>query len=186
MPLSGSLDTDGLGTLTWTTSVIGAHSFLAFFDYEIDEPINTFFNEYGDSAGTLASGQSWEIDEPGYVFGDIYDNVLAGTLDNFNNVPAGLEDDVSMAMGWDFTLNVDETAIISLILTDDISEIDTSQFYLSHTDPESVDAPYTVYFSSILSIESGPVKPVPEPGTILLTATALAGLFGWGTRRSKK
>jgi hypothetical protein len=118
MPTSGALDGEGLGTLTWSTNAVGAHSFIAFFDHEIDEPLNTFYNEFGTAAGSPAAGQSWEIDEPSYVFGDIYWNVLDGALDNTNGVPAGFDDDVSMAMGWNFTLAADEIAIIELILAD--------------------------------------------------------------------
>jgi len=175
----GGTLTDGLGTLSWTTSAAGSHTFISFFDHEIDEPINTFFNEYGESNGTPAIDQSWEIDEPGYVFGDIYWNVLGGALDNSNAVPAAAPDDVSMALGWDFSLAVDETATISLILRD---MAPLSGFYLSHIDPESLE---TIYFSSGLDIRGGPgpgPAPIPEPGTILLVCTGLAGLFGLKTK----
>jgi hypothetical protein len=53
-------------------------SITAMFDFDIDTSSDTTFNENGALVGTLAAGQSWEIDEPGYVFGDVYDNVLSG------------------------------------------------------------------------------------------------------------
>ena len=173
MPTTGTL-TNGLGTLTWSTSLAGSHNFIAFFDHEIDEPINTFFNEYGIETGAAASGLSWEIDEPGYIFGDIYDNVLAGTLDNTNGVPPGWEDDVSMALGWDFLLAAGETGTITLNLSD-VAPSNPSYLYLSHTDPDSGN--YTIYFSSILTIEGGPIG-VPEPGTMILFGSLLLGLIG--------
>ena len=37
--------------------------------------------------------------EPGFLFGDIYTNVINGTLDNTNGVPSALPDDVSFALG---------------------------------------------------------------------------------------
>jgi hypothetical protein len=176
MPTTGSLDSDGLGTLSWTTSTPGNHTFIAFFDHEIDEATNTFFNEYGAATGSPANGQSWEIDEPGYLFGDIYDNVLAGSLDNSNGVPITAPDDVSMALGWDFSLNPGFVATIQLLLSD---KAPNSGFYLSQTDP---DSSVTIYYSSSLN-----VAPVPIPGAVLLLGSGLLGLsaVGWGRRKKE-
>lgn len=173
MPVSGALDAEGLGTLTWQTNAAGLHRFIAFFDHEIDEKTNTYFNEYGEAINTPNAGQSWEIDEPGFVFGDIYDNVLGGSLDNTNGVPQATPNDVSMAMGWGFTLTAGQNAIITLALA---GTAPGSGFYLSHRDPDSQQA---IFFSSALNIQGGGgPAPIPEPGTVILLFFGIFGIFG--------
>lgn len=176
--IAGFNTSTGLGTINFTTSTDGAHSFLAFFDHEIDEATNTFFNEYGNTSGLPASGQSWEIDEPGYSFGDIYTNFTNGTLDNNNGVPQDTPDDVSMAMGWNFFLAADETATITMTLS---ASQPNNGFYLAQYDP---DSQASIYFFSNLNIQGGGI--VPEPGTMLLMATGLTGLLGTCARRRMK
>ena len=178
MPTSGSLDASGLGTLTWTTSTAGPHNFIAFFDHELSEAVNTFFNEYGSPGGPPpGAGISWEIDEPGYVFGNIYGHVLAGALDGLNAVPSGSPEDVSMAWGWNFNLAAGETATITLALADTAP---ASGSYLRQTDPDSQEY---VYFSGALRTEGGGGPVIPEPATMMLFGSGLVGLAGLGRRK---
>ncbi len=179
----GGFDTGtGLGTISFSTSVDGAHSFLAFFDHEIDEATNTYFNEYGATSSSPVAGQSWEIDEPGYVYGDIHANFTTyGILDNSNGVPQDTPDDVSMAMGWNFTLAANETAWVTLYLSETAP---TSGFYLAQFDNDTTGA--GLYFSGNLNITGGGSNPVPEPATMLLMATGLTGLLGARARKKMK
>ena len=162
---------NGLGTVSITVTGVGDHYVGAFFDYEIDEDNTNFFNEYGFTSGTLATGQSWEIDEPGYVSGDIYTNTLHGSLDNSNTVPSGSENDVSMALGWDFILDAGETASITFLLS---TTAPSDGFFLGHHDPDTAGL-NTVYLSSSMEIEE---RTVPEPAAILLFGMGLLGLAG--------
>lgn len=154
----------GLGTLTATITGVGPHSVRLFLDIEIDETLNTFFNEYGEVSGVPGAGQSWEIDEPGYVFGDIFTNFTTGTLDNSNGVPAATPDDVSVALGWDFVLAADERAILTFTSS---PTAPPGGFYLRHVDTDSPDSIYFASRATILPIG------VPEPATLLLLGTGL-------------
>jgi hypothetical protein len=156
----------GLGTLTiqYTAAVAGNVFLGAFFDHEIDESINTFFNEVGAVSGTAAAGQSWEMDEPGFVFGDIYTNLLAGSLDN--TIGSATPDDVSMAMGWVFAAAAGDTVGVTFLVS---TNPPANPFYLRHYDP---DSDLAVYLSGSPTI--GPDFVVPEPGSVVLLATAAA------------
>jgi len=125
----------GLGSISITIDGEGDHYVLAFFDHEIDEEENTYFNEVGSATGTPAPGQSWEIDEPGWVDGDIYQNFRNNSLDNSIGISiwgnTDFPDDVSMAMGWVFTLDsILQRAIINFTITEIIP---TSGFYLTQS-----------------------------------------------------
>lgn len=181
MPGDGYLDpVTGLGSLSFTLSGAGDHSFISFFDLEFDAAHNTFFNEFGEAHGSAEAGQSWQIDEPGFLSGSIYDNLLNGALTNDNSVPESAPDDVSFALGWDFALAEGQSALISLIISELVPE---SGFYLSHTDPEmgaAFDQYQSVYFWSTLEIIGDAVS-VTESSAAALLAIGLGGL--WFRRR---
>jgi hypothetical protein len=168
----------GLGAIEYSVTGAGSHYFAAYVDHEIDESVNTFFNELGSASGTPGTGQTWEIDEPGFVFGNIYQNFLAGTLDG--TVGAAFADDVAMALGWSFTLDATQTATINLVLSD---VAPASGFFLEHNDPESGES---VFMSGVLTVQGQPPVGVPDGGaTFGLLLAAMAALQGLRSIRVK-
>lgn len=167
------IDGDGLGLISIAINTAGTYAIDAFFDYEFDDFSNSFFNESGSANGAAGVGQSWEIDEPGFVSGDIFDNWLNNDLDDMNAVPVGLEDDVSVALGWDFMLGANEVAELVFSVS---SIAPMSGFYLAHIDEDADDA---VFFSSTLNIRQLPPNPntIPEPTTMGMLLLGLSGLF---------
>lgn len=183
---SGFNWTTGLGTLTVSLTSAEAHNVIFYVDHEIDQTYNTWYNEYGAETGSLETGQSWEIDEPEYVYGNIYTNFSNGKLDNSNGVPITFPDDVSMALGWNFTLNPGFIANISYTVA---YAQPTGIFYLTQTDPDSLvtdpSSQASIYFWSDLAVRPQDVPPIPEPTTMVLMGTGIAGLLGWKKRQRK-
>jgi hypothetical protein len=179
-----NLGTDNTGTLSWditnnTGMDLSSTWLFGFLDAEIDTPVNTFFNESGGIANFIpgsgsgdTQADSWEIDEPGYAFGDIYNNILVGSLDNSNGI-AGT-DDVSLALGF----NIGELLIgEKLTVIFDLGLADNGG--LLHSDS---DSGMGFYFNGSVSKVD-----VPEPPILTLFLFGLLYLFvqAFMSRRSE-
>ncbi len=149
--------------------------FVLFLDADIDRDDNTFFNEYGTfislalpvgaPPGAIAATE-WEIDEPEYVFGNIYSHALAGVLDNSNGVPSSTVDDVSLALL--FSLG-DIAPGQFVTVTGTLSPTDAAG--LGHFDP---DSPYEFYFNGHAVTGDGGAAGVPEPSTFAMAFGAIS------------
>ncbi len=181
---ANGLDSQNYGDLTWqfsnnTSSILSNVSVFGFVDAEIVETFNNFSNEYGSYISVTGSGSgdinpdSWEIDEPGYLFGDIYNNLLSGALDNTNGVPMGLEDDVSIALGFELgDILVGQTWTMSL----SISKTDIGGLY--HGDADNGTGAFINGTAVVSSATS-----VPEPSSVVIL---LFGLLGMTLARSQR
>lgn len=185
----------GLGTITFTTTTGGD------FDFWILDPVSgPFYNEYGTTGGSAASGQSWQIDVPDYASdanhtGTIIANLENGTgaLDDANNVPGDVSnyyqtctssatpnacnDAVSMAMGFNYSA---PAAGFEDVITYTVSTTaPLTGFYLEEIQPiDSTDGgsnltPSYLYLSGTITTEAIQTGAVPEPKTSILLGLAV-------------
>lgn len=188
----------GLGTLTiaFNDGVAPEKNIAMFFDYQITSINNPYTNEYGLIVGVPNDPRlEFEIDEPGYgngyYTGDIYDNFtcfntyrLDGesfydsfTGDYLTNYQDPISDDVSMALGWNFALNDNETAVLEYTIT---NVAPSSGFYLAQLDRDSPET--GIYLQSRLSVKS---TNVPEPNILSLFGMGLVSLCVLNRSRKK-
>jgi hypothetical protein len=113
-----NFDANGYGAFGWefnnpSAATLQNARLVVFLDADLDHATTTFFNEHGAlvnlnlppgaMAGDIAAS-SWEIDEPGFLFGDLAQHLTTGALDQLNHVPANTPDDVSLALGFQLGL----------------------------------------------------------------------------------
>ncbi|MCC6540559.1 MAG: hypothetical protein IT162_23625 [Bryobacterales bacterium] len=167
---------------------------MAFADLDIDRPTNGFANEYGTRisldpppgapVGVIAAN-AYEIDEPGFLFGDIRAHVVAGALDNFNAIPDSAPDDVSLAFQFPIGDMTDgQLASVQLQLAT------TNIGGLSQTDPASNTTVFFNGFAVRAALGSsgtpptppGPATPqIPAPSSLVLLGLGLGAAFTYRT-----
>lgn len=169
--------TTGLGTITidYDPGTTGNKFLIIWLNLDSESADNTFFNEYASVNGAAPANLMWEIDEPGYTTGNIFDNVQNNTLDGINGVPQASPDDVSVAIGWNFNLAAGESALMTL----NIGTNRPGGFSIQQTDP---DTPVDIYFSTGLKINGGGGPIIPEPSTVVLLGGGLGVCLLLGKR----
>jgi hypothetical protein len=189
---AGLNNSTGVGTIT--ISVLGTSCSTCNVDLWFWDPAGVpFFDEWGATAGALASGQSWQIDVPTpdtidpNRTGDIIANTDANTLDDTNHVPgtasnffgncvgADCDGATSMALGFNFK---SPGAGFKEVITFDLSSTGCQQSASICLEDINPDTDTTIYFTGVASVESVGVPTTPEPGTLLLLGTGLSALLG--------
>jgi hypothetical protein len=206
---SSSLDTSyggtGLGSvnLTFNPGAAGNYN-VGMWLFEELTPASGY-DEYGATGGSLAGGESWQIDTPDYDYssadpntsatGTIIANTEANTLSNTNDVPGGVDsiagscgapnytpssncnDYTSLALSQDFTLGAGQEEVLSFTAS---TTAPTSGFYLEQLDPgEVTGTPATYYYSvtaNTVSVCTADCSTVPEPKS-LIPLLAFAGIL---------
>jgi len=190
----------GVGTLTLTYNPgPGTYFVDVWFDHDLSLP---FYNEFGAVSGAPVAGQSYQIDNPDTNVdanrtGNIQANTAANTLDNTNHISgntsnfntfcgansggavnAACNNDVSMGMGYAFTLAAGQQETITWTLS---HTAPASGFFLEQIHPQDAAGPESDLFfqgSAVSGPAGGPPPPppppppsgVPEPGYSVLLA----------------
>lgn len=206
---SGFSNSTGLGTITIT--VLGGSCSSCNVDVWLLDPASVVdYNEYGQNGGTLASGQSWQIDVPDYDgdsnhTGTILSNTENNTLDDFNHIPGHVDnflggcsgsdcnDIVSMALGFNFgDPGSGNEEVVTLTVSTTSCMSDASSVCLEDTHPPDPGASGSAYFFSGTAVTQpqctgpncGGPPPTPEPGILWMLGTSLCGLLSFRRKLS--
>jgi hypothetical protein len=207
--LSGfNLSTD-LGTIQITVGKTGANYVGGFVYNPAGIP---FYNEYGASYNTLATGETWQIDVPEYDVasanhgaGTIIDNLANETLSDTNSVPgsttnylnncgangggsanASCNDFVSSALAFSFTLKAGQTETVDFTIGSSVPATLFTEGDIHPIDGSNAAA-VASYFSGSATPGSVPPPPpppsgAPEPASAGLAAVAV-GLLAFAKMR---
>ncbi|MEE2665968.1 MAG: hypothetical protein VX681_17785 [Myxococcota bacterium] len=181
----GSALSDGDTDITLSYDVVkvsGAAqqvTFLSYLDAEIDVLLGGLsYDEQATVHGTLAPGQGYEIDEPGFLFGDILDNLYSGVLDGDNALESFGPEDVSMALSFDLgVMDIGDSAVLDIMISEDNDHI--GGFWITQTDSVPITDTEITYSGQLR-----PAPAIPEPSSALVFAVGV--LLTTGAIRNRR
>ena len=170
--LGNPIINSSMGTISIPFTLPGVYFVSAYFDYDI---YNVYSNETGTAVGAAPGYLTWEIGDP---LASIYYDVTGGApLPNLDTPYTG---DVALAQRIAFIVGAGEQATVRLMLG---NTAPASGFYLQQHDPGEVGSPaYDLYFQT--KVDFSPTGVVPEPASLFLFGTVLAGVATRFLRRS--
>jgi len=123
-----------------TGGVLNDLRFSVLLDAEIDQSLNTFFNEYGSVIGTPGNGpwdgtpDLWQIDEPGFLNGTLFRNLYQGLLSNSNAIPVTAPNDVALGLGFKLGRLKTGASTSVRVMISEAGHFSTNGFALVHRD----------------------------------------------------
>jgi hypothetical protein len=178
-----SNQTDAVLTYVFTNLSSGGFTNLRFsvlLDAEIDQELNTFFNESGAVIGTPGNGAGdvspdmWQIDEPGFVNGTLFNNLFLGALNNSNSVPPSAPNDVAFGLGFFLgDLSPGQSAAVSVMISGAGHYLGT--FALQQYD-QSTNSPTVITLSAIVSTLTGTIFKDKNTNGVTDPGEGLAGV----------
>jgi hypothetical protein len=179
---------NSLGSITVTLGA-GSDQFVnVYMDYDLNYPTAGSFQDLGATAGTLSTGESYELDDPNncsaaclaapaYIVSDIELDSQSTPLPDTNTVgtagtPPNQCCDVSWALGLG-GINVLSGGSATVTFTVSTTQ-PTSGFYLQQTN--EVDSGDVIYLSGSVTVNNPVTGSTPEPGTWLLLSTVIGGI----------
>ena len=167
--------TNNLGPISITLTAGNNQYVLMYMDYDLN--FNAVgggsYNDYASTGGALASGESYELDDPNTS--NIFNDFAANTLANTNNVGTPQSPGVCCDVSWALGLNLNVAANTTDVVTFTVSATaPASGFYLQQTN--SLDS-QSIYMNATVQVNQLAVSGAPEPSSWLLIAAGLAGAF---------
>lgn len=163
----------GLITIEITGATNTAHTVTLWLDHSLTQS-DVYFTEFGTSAGTLTGNTDgitdYGIDDPGYMGGTLYSDVMSGgTLSKALDGSAD-PGDVSLALRLSSNLPTGH-AMFSFVTQYSGTDYESPDFSIPagfHLEQTSNNGGGTLYYSaSVANLTDSPTT-VPEPGTWLL------------------